>query len=301
MHLSLKLYYERSQNKRMKERNKSENNVETVDELLELLMRKKEGFFRGYQKEEELISSLGRCGDKKFDEFHMFQEFALEVTAQMKQTYCFMDMISLAQHYGIPTNLVDLTTDPFVALFFGMGKEKCGKFNVLYVEKEQFEKEYASSLEEKKYSLGDMGCYEYSLGDMKGLLCAQTMEIGPKTPLTDGYLKSPYFLNGYNDFFTVQASFAYVPYTENGILRQKQQSGLFLMASNKCKPIPKEWFSVYSVNLSEVEVHKLRDELFQKGYTAEVLLPETDISKEVDIKAIVDRIRKKYGVDYSHK
>lgn len=69
---------------------------------------------------------------------------------------------------------------------------------------------------------------------------------------------------------------------------------MFLIAF---KPIPKEWFSVYSVNLSEVEVHKLSDELFQKGYTAEVLLPETDISKEVDIKAIVDRIRKKYGVD----
>lgn len=273
------------------------NNIETVDELLELLMRKKEGFFRGYQKEEELISSLGRCRNKMIDDFHMFKEFALEVTAQMGQTYYLMDMISLAQHYGIPTNLVDLTTDPFVALFFGMGKEKCGKFNVLYVEKELFEKEYASSLQEKKYSLGDMGCYEYRLGDMKGLSCLQTMKTGPEIHLTKQYLESSCFLNWYNEFFAVQALFAYVPYTENGILRQKQQSGLFLMASDECKPIPKDWFSVLKVDLPETETQKLCYEIYQRGYTAEALLPETDISKEVNIKAIVDRIRKKYGVD----
>lgn len=98
-------------------------------------------------------------------------------------------------------------------------------------------------------------------------------------------------------FFSVQASFAYVPYTENGVWRQKQQRGLFLMASNKCEPIPKEWFSVFKVNLPEEEVNKLCDELYQNGFTPELLLPETDISKRVNIKEIVDRIRKKYGVD----
>lgn len=83
----------------------------------------------------------------------------------------------------------------------------------------------------------------------------------------------------------------------NSNQRQKKQSGLFLMAADKYMPIPKEWFSLLEVNLSEMEAHKVSDELYQMGYTAEKLLPEKDESGKVNIKEIAVRIRKKYGVD----
>lgn len=101
--------------------------VNNVDEAVELAndLKEKSGYdlFRGQVKNWPLKSSFGRQIDKnKRDE-------ALEKMARfewwVKRTKGLEelanrpdDIIAVAQHYGIPTNFVDFTTNPLVAGFF---------------------------------------------------------------------------------------------------------------------------------------------------------------------------------------
>ncbi|NCB30386.1 MAG: FRG domain-containing protein [Clostridia bacterium] len=88
-----------------------------------------EYYLRGYQRDEELISTLGRT---PCDDFKAIKEFGIALSEYGFSALTFKNLMSLAQHYGIPTNLIDLTTDPLIACFFGMGRKQTGKFNILY-------------------------------------------------------------------------------------------------------------------------------------------------------------------------
>lgn len=272
--------------------------IKTFEELKKIIIDVKEPYyFRGYQYDEELISSLGRKlikGD--YDGFSAFKEFTIDLYDQGYQAHNFGYMISLAQHYGIPTNLVDLTDDPLVALYFGMGGEsnKRRKFNVLFVKKNEFENSHGNRAQVRKNILGDMMEYGLTLGDDKGLTLGQTFEFGPDTLMNKDFLQSKKFECDYRKFFTVQKDFSFIPHEENDIIRLKEQRGLFLMAADAKKPIPKEWFSILEVDLSQNEVDILCNYLKQNNYNAKMLLPEVDITNKINIKETADKIKHKY-------
>lgn len=110
----------------------NEIKITSVDQLIEHLNKMPNHFiYRGQSNANwGLQSSLERIIDKKWsaDEARRFEEYSL---SQFKSKFHLYDhenskpdsklaWLSIMQHYGVPTRLIDFTESPYVALYFAM-------------------------------------------------------------------------------------------------------------------------------------------------------------------------------------
>lgn len=81
--------------------------------------------FRGYNKDEEMYPQIIRLdsGQHIGDEIRLLHEFE-RYGASYLRVYNVVDFLACAQHYGLPTRLVDFTYNPYVALAFALQSEK---------------------------------------------------------------------------------------------------------------------------------------------------------------------------------
>ena len=88
--------------------------------------------FRGISRRSELNPSICRKYDRetqtlvnlKDQEFALLHAFRQQASNLLSGTMETLDYVACAQHYGIPTRLIDWTYNPFIALYFALAENK---------------------------------------------------------------------------------------------------------------------------------------------------------------------------------
>lgn len=108
--------------------NKS-SNIDRVIRRLNELAKNGKYVFRGYSKQDELLPNIIR-NQKSFlySENKLLKDFEKYGSNYFHATTP-VDFMSYAQHYGIPTRLLDFTYNPYIALSFALYSRKGTKYS----------------------------------------------------------------------------------------------------------------------------------------------------------------------------
>ena len=99
-----------------------------ISKLTQLAVNKN-NVFRGYGKQSELLPNIIREKDWSPQEISLLYEFE-KYGLQYFSANNPIDFMSYAQHYGLPTRLLDFTHNPFTALSFALFMPKSTKYAV---------------------------------------------------------------------------------------------------------------------------------------------------------------------------
>lgn len=102
-----------------------------INDLIRLT-RSDQYIFRGVSRRIELNPSICRKYDRetqtlvnlKDQEFALLHAFRQQASNLLSGTMETLDYVACAQHYGIPTRLIDWTCNPFTALYFALAENK---------------------------------------------------------------------------------------------------------------------------------------------------------------------------------
>lgn len=104
---------------------------EIVNRLIQLANEGKY-VYRGYNKSKECLPGLVRYGSVlKNKEIALLKDFE-KYGSHYFQASSTVDFLSSAQHYGLPTRLLDFTHNPFIALSFALNSKKSDEDDVYY-------------------------------------------------------------------------------------------------------------------------------------------------------------------------
>jgi len=92
-------------------------------QVLTYLARQGKFVFRGYTKQDQLLPNIIRDKDLSKHERFFLNEFEKYGSHYFVASNS-MDFLSYAQHYGLPTRLLDFTYNPFIALSFALFANK---------------------------------------------------------------------------------------------------------------------------------------------------------------------------------
>ena len=99
------------------------DSLEKLIDILNGFARKGEYVFRGYGKQDELYPSIIRDKDLRKEEEKLLENFERYGSNYYKANTP-IDFMSYAQHFGLPTRLLDFTFNPYIALSFATYNKK---------------------------------------------------------------------------------------------------------------------------------------------------------------------------------
>ena len=105
-----------------------QDGVEKVINTLNQLARSGEYVFRGYEQQEQIYPGICRKKDGKIKDYRNIEAELLKEFEKYGSNYYKavspIDFMSYAQHFGLPTRLIDFTYNPFIALSFAIHNKK---------------------------------------------------------------------------------------------------------------------------------------------------------------------------------
>ena len=279
---------------------------QTVIDRLNLLARNGDYVFRGYGRQDEMFPNIIRDKDFSNVETILLQDFE-KYGSNYFSANTPIDFMSYAQHFGLPTRLLDFTRNPFIALSFALYMPKGPKY------KDEEDRTYYyiryASLEDNlcvpSIPLND-DLYNMKLTRTDSLATKATQCIDSVTDLfgNNNMHRSVFALDGFKD--TVDNTYKkqekirahVILFVDPNQSNQRiiMQQGLFMFPYTLDK---QEHLNVIERHSKVIKIHKdLRDELIKYldvlGYNTFRLMPDlSSICGAVKRRVIDERVNKR--------
>ena len=253
----------------------------TIDEILKKLESVKESYyFRGIQDYEyHMKPNIGRCENVLDNECKMLKKLYKEYYSLEKKEISTLELLKLGQHYGLKTRLLDLTTNPYTALFFAIANKEDRDIHIWGIRKDK-----ERIIESKKVRLGDI--VDLNLRGIDGLRIESLCEFDIYTPLKVNEVEGKFFEKMYKKLLEENNQYTLLKYRygENYMQnpRLMVQEGLFILFKDPYTCIPPEELDLHiTIKLSVDEKKQLLQSLEKEFNICQKTLLGNDIYTEI--------------------
>lgn len=245
-------------------------------------------FYRGQSdKSYELIPSIYRKEYLIQNENRIFRDIIAQSPADFKGCASTFERLVKMQHYSLPTRLLDITTNPLVALYFACEDDdvdgKLFRFEIQTSDIKYFDSDAVSVVSNIAKRPID-----FSIEDLRELDRTDfNSEEDIQYLLHEIKYEKPHFQNVI-DSKDIERVFCVKPMLDNPrIIRQSGAFFLFGINGSKNKPAKLEFsHKVYIIN--KAHKHKIRKQLEALGIDKSTLFPE--------IEHVAEHIKDKYHI-----
>lgn len=260
------------------------NIADFVSELQNIpRMKNYELFFRGHSDlNYDLEPSIYRNKRLISNENNLFKEFILRTPSDFLNEKSALEKLVKMQHYGLPTRLLDITTNPLVALYFASSSKgkRDGKVIVFRVPKKDI-----------KYYDSDTVSVIANIAKRPSSFSVENIKHLDKEAFNDeiGYLiheikeEKSYFQSIINPKDIERVVAVKVKQSNNRIIKQSGAFLIFGINGNKTEPakIPDEWIlnldqKGVDFNINNDSKENIINELNVLGINESTLFPELE-------------------------
>ncbi|MDP9954989.1 hypothetical protein J2X97_000626 [Epilithonimonas hungarica] len=262
------------------------NIAEFITELKKIPKSKfSELYFRGHSDiDYQLVPGIYRTRNLINNEHNLFKEFLLRTSSDFLNDKSALEKLVKMQHYGLPTRLLDITTNPLVALYFTCSEKGKKDGNVIAFKIPKKDIKYYDSDTASIISNIAKRDNKFEINRIKGLTVKEFNDEDEIAYLIHEIKEEKSYFQSIIDEKDIERVIAVKVKQNNG--RIIKQSGAFLLfgiSGKKSIPakIPNDW--ILNLDLKGVDFkidNDSKDEILEElnvlGISEATLFPELD-------------------------